>query len=158
MPKINPYALCRPEPLVETRTFTDANAPGQELTLTVRIQLEMPFRTAIQERAKKLTVDYVTGRKGGPPAPLQPVKDKTGASRALKLTETVCLGIAYIEGTQQAEDPQDLYSVPELAALSVTMPDAFDAAAKWVMDLVYNLPGDGDESGFSNDEESAPNP
>jgi hypothetical protein len=88
----NPCQLKRPGAVEEYREFTDPFQPGEVFGVALRAVPDSSLDYQMSEKAQRYITDYVTGRNGGPPAPLPPVDGKR-----VVMTEQLCLLIAGLE-------------------------------------------------------------
>lgn len=126
--RVNPRALSRPPAFTQTRTFTDPEQPGQELTLTLR-PLNFAELCQTNETAAPLVEEW-TGPKGqavggypvqgGPPVPVTPA---------------LLSMLVMLEGMQVPQSGEEPYTWEDLLILSVTMPTAWTALTKWLNEV-----------------------
>lgn len=110
MPKPNLLGLRRPARKTVTRAFTDPEQPGAEVTLTLR-RLDPLDAMRYQEAAVELVEMYA-----GAGIPV--------GEELVPVTEGVARTLCAIEAMQPF-DAAERYSAEELAALAVTMPNAW---------------------------------
>ena len=129
---IDPFALTRPEPVTETRTFTDFRQPGKKLTLTFRAEADYSVVLRVHRLAARYVGDFITGRAGKgnqrTRVPLRMV-----GNRAIDADEDLFYQIACLETLQHGPKRYDVF---QWAALSVTMPTAFGEIVAWAGEMM----------------------
>jgi hypothetical protein len=130
MPKIDPFKLKRPKRVAETRTFTDPDQPGEEITLTLR-RLDGAEQMVAVEEAQAQIETWITGSKDRPASQF-PFVD----GREVKMTEALCLACQMLWAMQCPEDAHERYNFFELVAFSVTMPYAWSRIGEWMQSIL----------------------
>lgn len=132
MSKVNVWALPAKVRREETRCFTDPDFPESSIEITFR-KLNPIEQTAVRERARELTLEFVTGT-AEEPANLFPAPDGTG----VQLNETFCAAVAAVEQLQGGES-EDRYTAGELIGLALRMETAWSEILNWAGEF---LPGE----------------
>ena len=138
---VDPFALNRPEPITETRAFTDARQPKKRLTLTFRAEADHSLTLRVQRLATKYVADHMTGRLGRDKktrtrVPLRPV-----GGRLVEPDEDLFWQIATFEALQVKTEKTPTFNVFGWVALSVQMPTAFGEIAGWASEMVAKAAG-----------------
>jgi|GEM_PF-4967258 len=129
--RINPFAFTSPTPLTKTLTLTDRAQPGAVLELTFCASPTWDMDVKVASRAQEFKELYVTGRNGGPPAPIAGFDGTPDTF--------LCQVIAALMQFQEGEEP---YSFDEWAKLSETMPGAFLGAVNAADAFMQEVKGD----------------
>jgi len=142
MAKVNPFGLKRPEHRRETRTFTDPDQPGVELTFTLRTLDGAEMMIATEEAQGQIET-WVTGNRDRPASQF-PFVD----GQPVQMTEGLCTACQFLAAMQCPDDPHERYSFNELVALSVTAPMAWSRIGEWMQALLHpKITALGDEKG-----------
>jgi len=138
--KVNPWALRPVARAFETKTFTDPNAPGEELTLTLISGYDLGREFKVKQLSYDLIRRFVRGQKDEERGetitePIEPVIGPDGAVTP-EVNALACQSYARLV-CQQAEG-EEAYGFKELAGLSCTMPDALADAVAWSESISAN--------------------
>lgn len=131
MAKLDPSSLKRPDVVRETKTFTDPMQPGKSFDLTFEACADFGLETSVAAKAREFTRDYVTGRNGGPPAPLMPV-----GKRDVLIDADICARIATFMVMEKPPEGDEPWDFNQWRVLSATMPSAFADIAEWCDELI----------------------
>ena len=139
MAKINPYNLRPVENKSETKAFVDPRYPDMKLEFTLYTGFNLGRELTISQIAVDLNRRYVLGEKDEESGEvitevIEPVKNVTPVVSAM-----ACQKYARLLGQQVPG--QSAYTFKEIAALSVTLPEALWDAVTWAENLAQNAAG-----------------
>ena len=129
MAKVNPFKLPRPKREPVTKSFTDAEQPGAEVTLTLR-RLDAAELIVAAEAAQAQIETWITGGDLRPASQFPFVDGKP-----VPLTAKLCLSVTVLEHMQCPADAGERYSFNELVALTVTMPNAWQEIYRFMEEV-----------------------
>lgn len=140
MPKVPTMALVRKRPKAETRTFIDPAYPELPFTLTMA-PADVLAGARMQAAAEELIAEYLEGPDGPVPFPI--AQEQEGGIGEFNLdtpVESLYLNRPLIESAcgmwaGQAGPEAERYTPQEMVAASLTLPDAYAEALKWVGEL-----------------------
>ena len=136
MRRVSPFALRRkPRPIVE-HTFTDPDAPGEEVTLWLQ-PLDAPTVFLSSERAQELIETYIDGYtdQEGYAVPAIPFPDVDG--EPVRVSKSLLQTVCRLEAMQAPQGPHgeprevEAYNAEELVAIAVCMPTAWGDILEW---------------------------
>jgi len=123
MARINPFTLTRPKRPEFTKTFTDPEQPGKEITLT--LSPVSPDLALLAYEKAEAQYDDLVGDGNAEDAQLPPGLQGTVISKTL-------LHSAALLGAMQRQEPEeDRYTVLELVAIAMNMPTAWRNIGKF---------------------------
>lgn len=129
MPKANPFLHHRPKRPTLTRTFTDENAPGLVVTLSLRA-MDAPGGHVAVDKEAEFVEKYITGGRDerGEPFPAMDFPAMDGES--VPISRTLCRNVANLVAAQSpvkedGSENDEIYNFEEFVGFSVTMPDAW---------------------------------
>lgn len=139
MPRIDPFAGARAEPIIETKSFTDPRHPGKEWTLTLK-GMETDEASVVADTTEEVCAQYLPpghpdGDRLREAYGMEYVEFPYIGGRPVKISRTLLTNAATIQAMQQAQGKEAPYELPELVAFSVTWSKAWREVCAWANDL-----------------------
>lgn len=125
MPKIDPFQNRRLRGITETKTFTDPAQPGKPIVVTLGSKPGSSTKLSIETNANMFASQFTGSKAMG--IYLE--------GEQIPITYDTCYCIATIQTLYEGL-PEDRYTFEEWAAISETMPDAFNDIILWASGLV----------------------
>ena len=123
----SPFALKRPDAAEETRTLTDPNQPGVQMTITLRTRPGFSAMMEIADKAAQYVADWVDGPKAGP-LPVPNFGEVT-------LNRATVDSIARIQTMHVPTQETPALDIMGWAVVSEVMPSLFTELATWAITL-----------------------